>query len=621
VNNLNDLESKNMEMRGFQDLWQALTEGDESSMIEAKTASQVGKSLLETISAFANEPDANGGYLLLGVSRDKESLFPEYEIRGIDKPDKLQSDLACQCRESFSTPISPRIVPETVNGKCVLVVFIPEAEPQHKPVYIKNRGVTTGSFRRIGPTDQRCNDADFALFYQSQGGSTFDETQVDGTNIGDVDLDALASYRESISKNRQSADLSKLSDKELLFALNATTGRDANAPLTLAGLLVFGTTATIRRKRPMTRVDYIRVDGTEWVSDTEQRYQTVEKVGPLLQIIPQMINLVLDDIPKAFHLPEQQIYREDRPLVPKKVIRETIVNALMHRNYRANQPVQIIRFSNRIEVTNPGYSLVPDERLGESGSRTRNPKVAAVLHEVGLAETKGTGIKVMREAMMRANLSSPLILSDRPRDEFRVSLFVHNLLGPADVEWLGKFSDCGLSEDEARALIMLRELKEIDNATYRQINDMDSLTASGHLRRLKGMDLLEKVGQGATTKYRPGPRFFQKTRVKRPKVTEPLTDAQCEELEAICEGLPKEIKNQIGTLQKRKIKELEDFIVRMCGVRPFSAAELALATRRSLPSLRSRTLKKLVNNGELEMLYPEEPSHPNQKYVSAIIKN
>jgi len=611
-----------MDLLKFQDLWQSLVEGDESSMIEAKTCSQLGKSIFETISAFANEPDAGGGYLLLGVSRDRESLFPEYKLDGLGDPDKIQSDLATQCRDSFSFPLHPKITREVVDGKCVVIVYVPEAEPHQKPVYIKKRGSTDGSFRRIGPTDQKCTDSDLALFYQSRGGATFDEAEVAGTNIGDIDLSALKFYREVRARDDENADLLKLPDSELLFALNATTGREIDAPLTLAGLLVFGSTAAIRRKRPMARVDYIRVDGTEWVADTEQRYQAVEKIGPLLDVIPKMINLVLDDIPKAFHLPEQQIYREDKPLVPKKVIREAIVNSLMHRNYRVNQPVQIIRFANRIEIINPGYSLVPDERLGDSGSSTRNPKIAAVLHEVGLAETKGTGIKVMRESMMRANLSSPLILSDRRRDEFKVSLFVHNLLGPADVEWLSRFSDCDLSEDEARALIMLRELKEIDNATYRQINHMDSLTASGHLRRLKGMDLLEKGGQGANTKYRPGPRFFRKTRSKRRNPTaEPLTDTQSEQLKAICEELPADMRAQIGELKKRKVEELEQLIIRMCGLRPFSAAELAIVTRRSQRSLRDRTMKKLLKNGDLDLLHPDEPSHPNQKYVSAIIKN
>ena len=158
----------------------------------------------------------------------------------------------------------------------------------------------------------------------------------------------------------------------------------------------------------MTRVDYIRVPGREWVPNPEERYQAVELRGPLLTLIPRVIATVLDDIPSAFALTEDGIHRQDVPVVPRTVIREAIVNALMHRSYRQRQPVQIIRYANRIEIRNPGHSLVPDERLGEPGSLSRNEKIAAVLHEVGLAETKGTGVRSMREAMERANLTLPL---------------------------------------------------------------------------------------------------------------------------------------------------------------------------------------------------------------------
>src|SRR2546421_8057446 len=51
-------------------------------------------------------------------------------------------------------------------------------------------------------------------------------------------------------------------------------------------------------------------------------------------------------------------------------------------------PVQIIRYSNRLEIRNPGHSLVPDDRLGQPGSLPRNEKIAAAMHEIGLAETK-----------------------------------------------------------------------------------------------------------------------------------------------------------------------------------------------------------------------------------------
>ncbi|RVT89300.1 hypothetical protein EOD42_25405, partial [Rhodovarius crocodyli] len=62
--------------------------------------------------------------------------------------------------------------------------------------------------------------------------------------------------------------------------------------------------------------------------------------------------------------------------------------------------------SARLEIPNSGYSLKARERLGEPGSEPRNPTIAAVLHELNFAETKGTGIRIMQTEMRRADLTS-----------------------------------------------------------------------------------------------------------------------------------------------------------------------------------------------------------------------
>ena len=54
-----------------QELLERLNLLDENERIEAKRADEVGKSLLETVCAFANEPGLGGGWLLLGVTREE----------------------------------------------------------------------------------------------------------------------------------------------------------------------------------------------------------------------------------------------------------------------------------------------------------------------------------------------------------------------------------------------------------------------------------------------------------------------------------------------------------------------------------------------------------------------
>src|SRR5690606_31321483 len=113
----------------------------------------------------------------------------------------------------------------------------------------------------------------------------------------------------------------------------------------------------LRRLYPMIRLDYIRVPGTEWVEDPEMRFETIDMRDPIIRLIRRGEAAILDDLPRQFHLPAGELQRRDVPRIPDRVIREAVVNALMHRSYRRQGPTQIIRYSNRIEIRNPGHSL------------------------------------------------------------------------------------------------------------------------------------------------------------------------------------------------------------------------------------------------------------------------
>src|SRR5690606_23683106 len=143
------------------------------------------------------------------------------------------------------------------------------------------------------------------------------------------------------------------------------------------------------------------------------------------------------------------------------------------------------------------------EHMGEPGSMPRNPKLAAALYDTRFAETKGSGVRVMREMCEQAGLAPPLFESDRGREQFVVRLFFHHFLGPDDLAWLGQFKDLQLSDAEARALVVTREVGAIDNATWREINKVDTLAASHGLKKLRDAGLLQQNGRGSATWYKP----------------------------------------------------------------------------------------------------------------------
>ena len=128
----------------FHELFNILQTSDETDRIEAKAAGHgIGKSFLETVSAFSNEPDLGGGYILLGITQNEGE--PRYVVTGISDPDRLQNEIASQCRLSFNVLITPTIKVISHPQGIVLLVYIPEAGVHEKPVYIKSKGREEGS--------------------------------------------------------------------------------------------------------------------------------------------------------------------------------------------------------------------------------------------------------------------------------------------------------------------------------------------------------------------------------------------------------------------------------------------------------------------------------------------
>ncbi len=280
------------------DLLQSLNLLDETERIEAKRASEAGKSLLETVCAFANEPGLGGGWLLLGVVREELALFPSYQVEGVAQPDKLCADLATQCREMFNLPVRLELSTEQVIGQAVVVAFVPEARPEDKPIFFKAQGLPKGAMRRIGSTDQRCTEDDLAVFYQGRERNSFDAALVPDATLDDLTPEALDDYRQARAETNRDAEELRWSNEELLRSLGCIA-KDSGGLWrpTVAGLVLFGSAQALRRCFPMTRVDYIRVPGRDWVPDPERRFDTVEMRDPLFRLIRRAQAAVLDDLP------------------------------------------------------------------------------------------------------------------------------------------------------------------------------------------------------------------------------------------------------------------------------------------------------------------------------------
>lgn len=334
-----------------------------------------------------------------------------------------------------------------------------------------------------------------------------------GSQWRDIDADVIEDYRRDRKKVAPDADEHTLSHQELLYSLGCVEDVGGSYVPTVAGVLLFGKKTAIRRLFPLMRMDYIPVPGVEWIADPAAQFDSVDMLGPLMEVVKDSLKTVLNDLSSGSKLPEGEARRQAIATMPGRALREAVVNAVMHRSYRVQGATQIIRYANRIEIRNPGYSLKNEESWGGTRSINRNPKIAAVMYDGRYAETKGRGMKVMQRAMQDAGLTPPFFESSRTDESFTVTFLLHHFLVEEDLRWLAGFKEYQLSDDEAKALIWVRETGgaegAIDVAVYRNLNQGDALTAAQHLQHLQELGVLKKRGRGSIAFYKPEKVFIE----------------------------------------------------------------------------------------------------------------
>jgi ATP-dependent DNA helicase RecG len=446
----------------------------------------------------------------------------------------------------------------------------------------------------------------------------------------DLEPQAIAEYRRLRALVNPQAEELAYGNDDMLEALSAARRLGNELKPTLAGIVLFGKPLALRRLFPALRIDYVRVVGTQWVDDPEQRFASVDIRKPLMLALPQAEASVVDELPKGFRLPEGELQSRQEPMLSRKVIREALANAVMHRSYQDHSPIQIVRYSNRIEILNSGFSLKDMASLGTPGSRMRNPAIAAVLHEINWAETKGSGIRTMRRLAGDAGLPLPEFASDRQKNEFKVTLFLHHLLTEDDYAWLKALAGDTLSAEEAKALIYARETGVVDNTACRDFSGLDTLQASSLLRRLRDRGLLAKQGAGSHTHYNLANPV--KVADRQPLQGKLLLESDLQTPEdgnQTPEGgkqrpesgkrdlppLPTNLAEKLPLLGQRMGEAaLRQLIRDLCEWQPLRGEELATLLGKDLKYLRNKHLSAMIQTDKLAFQYPESPNHALQAY-------
>ncbi len=372
---------------------------------EAKRCSdKLPKDFWPTYSAFAN---TFGGTIVLGLSEDpadKRKLI----ATGVENPDSVVDDLWSLLNNPIKVNVNlllnDDISVEKVDGVDVIVVTVPRAERQRRPVYI-NGSMNSGTYRRNGQGDYLCSMAEISEMLRDARDDSMDSSLCTRALLRDLDSKAVGAYRNMLSSRMPAHRWNKESNEEFLRLIGAADFDDAGELRpTIAGILMFGSDYMITRELPRYFLDYVEYeDGDEW-SD-RLTTDTGEWSGNLFDFYTYVSDRLGWGARRPFDL-DGVVRVDDSDFL--KAEREAVLNAIVHADYNGSGGVRVELRRDSLAVRNPGTFRIPislAERGGHSDPRNRN--VMKMFMLVGLVDRAGSGMHRMIRTCIEQGLEAP----------------------------------------------------------------------------------------------------------------------------------------------------------------------------------------------------------------------
>ena len=303
----------------------------------------------------------------------------------------------------------------------------------------------------------------------------FESEVVPGTTKDDFSSDMIEEYLAKRAERTKRPFNGKVDD--LLQEIGAIT---SDGKPTVTGILLF--TEYPQQWLPQSSVVFAKFVGTTPRGESGLAGYTrrEELTGSLPRLIEQSWNLIWSEM--AISAVVKGLEREEKTEYPQFAVREAIVNAVCHRDYRLRgRRIELRMYSDRLEVISPGGlpGFITIENIKDEHF-SRNPRIVNGLFQWGYIEELGLGIDRMIEVMEQAGHQPPTF--DARPYSFAVTLY-NEREKPKPPEWMRN-----TNHRQAKALQYIREQGSITNREYRQLCD----GVSAETLRLDLVDMVEK---------------------------------------------------------------------------------------------------------------------------------
>lgn len=467
--------------------------------------------IIHSICAFANDYDnTNGGYIVIGVK--EENGMPVFPLEGVPKEDldSIQQEIFQYCNQ-----IVPRYIPRMeiidYQNSGIFLIYLwcsaGDSGPYQAPktVYLE-KGMKADKnlkywIRPASLTTDAKQDEISELF------DKFNSVPFDDRVNRKATIDNIRrGYLEDFIKKSNSSLIEEINNstlEELLLAEEVADETDTELDIRNIGVLMFAEHP--EKFIPGSYIELIRFNTKE----AEASDDFIEKTftGPIWKQVQDALDYINTNVIEEKVVKLQGQAESERFFnYPYNALEEALVNAVFHKSYREQEPVEIRIYVDSIQILNyPGLAKwINLERFAEGrikGRKYRNRRIGELFKEIDLSEKKGTGIpKILRE-LKKNGSPGPEFDMDDDRTYLNTIIHIRDGFDKNEImsESMSKSMSESMSELEiARIQVILQYLTvhdTINSAKAAELLDVEKKTASRLLSKAEKVEVLISKGK------------------------------------------------------------------------------------------------------------------------------
>jgi ATP-dependent DNA helicase RecG len=429
--------------------------------------------VLHSLCAFANDINNwDGGYIIIGVEEEKgQAKLPPAGLL-VPELDGIQKKLI-ELSYKLSPSYFPVSQPYILDGAHILVVFAPAGDnrPYKAPISLSEKRTDRAMYIKRGSKTIKVRDGsdEERRLIELTARIPFDDRINSVAKIDDLSLQLIQAYLKEVGSDLYE-ESTKIPFPELCRHMMIAKGSNEFFRPTNAGILLF--CINPERFFSGSRIELVIHKG-------EVGKDYIEKIfsGSIIQQIREVLQFFQTNIVEELVVkPTQQAESLRFYNYPFQAIEEAVVNAVFHKSYERENPVEIQILRDRIEILSFPGPMPPINKEMLKMRRVvvrdyRNRKIGGYLKELKLTEGGGTGLPIIHKSL-EENGSPPAIFeTDENNAYFLCIIPIHPLASEVSIKRTKdrtkvKFQEINsLSEvDSYLRLLESQRWKEVESA-------------------------------------------------------------------------------------------------------------------------------------------------------------